>query len=91
MKQMQLIELYQIEKELRLAAEARIEVLEAENKALKEVVKLLIAKVEELEKQIKPKKNSRNSSKPPSTDGYEKPNVKNTRPVLEPQFIVVNS
>jgi hypothetical protein len=48
-----------------------------ENRVLKELVAALTAKIAELEARLN--KNSGNSSKPPSSDGYQKPVVKNNR------------
>lgn len=48
-----------------------------ENRILKDLVATLTAKIAELEARLN--KHSGNSSKPPSTDGYKKPVVKNSR------------
>ena len=55
----------------------KIAELMEENRVLKDLVAVLTAKIAELEARIN--KNSGNSSKPPSSDGYRKPVVKNSR------------
>lgn len=80
-------ELADVERTIRLIAEAevaelknKVKTLEDENAALKDTVKLLGEKIEQLELEVsKSKRNSNNSNKPPSTDGYAKPVVKNSR------------
>ena len=46
-----------------------------------ETIETLTEKIADLEEKLN--KNSRNSSKPPSSDGYSKPNPKNLRPKSE--------
>src|SRR5690348_9992880 len=53
-----------------MTPEARIAELEAENAALRERVELLAARVEELRARLA--KDSRNSSKPPTSDGLKR-------------------
>lgn len=57
--------------------QARVAVLENENQTLRAENGTLRAKVKDLEGQLA--KNSHNSSKPPSTDGYQKPAPKSLR------------
>ena len=60
--------------------EAVVEIFDELVSVINELIKvnlLLTQRVEALEKQAA--KNSRNSSKPPSSDGYQKPNPKNLR------------
>lgn len=59
------------------AHEAEIAGYKEEITVLKNVVALLTTKVEELEAKLN--KNINNSSKPPSSDGYSKKTIKNSR------------
>ena len=52
-----------------------VEMLVTMNRALQESVRVLEDKVQELEDRVA--KNSQNSGKPPSSDGYNKPAPKN--------------
>jgi len=61
-------------KQLLIVARSNPEVLVDNILSLQEQVELLTRRIAELEKQIS--KNSRNSSKPPSTDGFKKPTGK---------------
>jgi len=63
--------------------DARIAALEEENRILKELVAALTARVAELEARLN--KNSKNSNKPPSSDGLKKGIVKNSRQPSEKQ------
>jgi transposase len=57
--------------------QARVAVLESENQSLRTENETLRSKVKDLEGKLA--KNSHNSSKPPSTDGYQKPQPKSLR------------
>ena len=57
--------------------ELRIQELETRNKQLEETIQRLEARIQELE--TSRKKNSTNSHKPPSTDGFQKPVTKSLR------------
>ena len=64
-------------RELLAERDARIEEQAAENAALREQLALLQSQVADLAAQVKT--NSRNSSKPPSSDGPAKPSPKSLR------------
>ena len=51
-----------------------------------ETIETLTEKIADLEEKLN--KNSRNSSKPPSSDGYSKPNPKSLRPKSEKRLVV---
>ena len=63
--------------ELLAERDARIQEQAAENAALREQLALLQSQVADLAAQVKT--NSRNSSKPPSSDGLAKPSPKSLR------------
>lgn len=74
------IEMYESVLIAGLQAEARASELEEKNKVLEAAVTMLTEKIEQLETEIqKMKRTSNNSNKPPSSDGYAKPTVKNSR------------
>ena len=62
------------------------EFLQKTIESLNQNIEILTEKIADLEEKLN--KNSRNSSKPPSSDGYSKPNPKSLRPKSEKKEVV---